>query len=1162
MWVGGVELPADLVDAHRQGRLVLFVGAGASRDSPSDLPDFRRLTEGIAQQVQYSADLMDLDHPDVLLGHLKDGAVDVHLLVAQRLSEPSSSPNHLHEAIAGLALAGPDLRIVTTNFDRHLTTALDTRGAQADEYVAPALPVGNDFTGLVYLHGTLGRPPHRLVLTEDDFGTAYLRDAWAARFLERMFSEFSVLFIGYSHGDVVMRYLARALGSDGHRYVLTDTPDAADWKHLRLRPIGYEVVDGSHAALGAAVARWAEIAGMGLLDHQQRVAELVSPAAPSGIPEDESYLEELIADPERVSLFVKFARRIEWLEWAFAQPVFSGLFKPGAQPLATDRFLASWFVEHFVMNEDHTERALTLLTDSGGFLGPDVWDAIGFHLNHVDSPRPAWLGIWLVLFIRDAPATSTHWLDYALKNSTWPDDREQVLLLLDYLTEPVAAVEPSYGLGPPRLEVHLRGNEYWLQQAWANLLTPNLADAAQAVAAMADRHLRRVRDLQAAARPDSPDWDSVSFRRSGIEPHPQDQHRDAIDVLIDAARDSLETLLDASDPIAAGYLHAWALADSQLLRRLAAHGWTYRNDVDASTKIAWVVESRWLSDHRVRHEVFRLIAHALPDASDDAIQALIAAALEVEDDEPDYRSYERFNALAWMNRYRPEHPTITEALAKAHAVDPTWTERTDPDLTHSMEVGFVPSRPPMSVEDFHERVGTDPSELVGLLLEYKGVGPWEGRSTWEDSESLVVSAVQANPGDGFALLDLSPVDADLTQAVVRGWSRATLDGGTASEVINRVRALDLTSLAGDLAGLLSDGSHTEGHPTDWSAVPEARDLARDLWPLTADEPAELAEVEWLARAINHSAGNLAEFWLHVIQHDWRANEDDWSGLTPEHREALETMLDGPAHEIRTQMADVICASRLHFLFAADADWTATHVLPLLDWSDQTRARHSWNAFTAWGRWSDQMLDAGLMEHYLAAVDHIPKFEDAHQRPFLGHIAGIALTSQRDPLVWLPGVIVRLAEDQRVTLVDKIAEILDELPDEAIEHQWTRWIRQYWEDRLLSIPVQLSTDEAAAMAGWIPFLTDSFEAGAQLVMKHPGRFRQHDNVLRNLEHHVDSSPDTCARVIGHLLRGTERPWWGGHDLPGLMPRLRAGAEPTVVLVIIEEAMRLDLNPDAW
>jgi hypothetical protein len=80
------------------------------------------------------------------------------------------------------------VRIVTTNYDLHLSTVLSKRGIQVEGYMAPALPMGDDFSGIVYLHGSLQRELKRLVVTDSDFGRAYLRDAWAARFLERMFA--------------------------------------------------------------------------------------------------------------------------------------------------------------------------------------------------------------------------------------------------------------------------------------------------------------------------------------------------------------------------------------------------------------------------------------------------------------------------------------------------------------------------------------------------------------------------------------------------------------------------------------------------------------------------------------------------------------------------------------------------------------------------------------------------------------------------------------------------------------------------------------------------------------------------------------------------------------------------------------------------------------
>jgi len=59
-----------------------------------------------------------------------------------------------------------------------------------------------------------------LIVTDEDFGRAYLNDAWAARFLDRMFATFPVLFVGYSHSDTIMKYMARGLGEGAqvHRF--------------------------------------------------------------------------------------------------------------------------------------------------------------------------------------------------------------------------------------------------------------------------------------------------------------------------------------------------------------------------------------------------------------------------------------------------------------------------------------------------------------------------------------------------------------------------------------------------------------------------------------------------------------------------------------------------------------------------------------------------------------------------------------------------------------------------------------------------------------------------------------------------------------------------------------------------------------------------------
>ena len=53
-------------------------------------------------------------------------------------------------------------------------------------------------------------------------------------------------------------------------------PGAQHWRRLRVEPVGYPIMSGTHSALADAVDGWASWASMGLLDHRQQVEQLLS----------------------------------------------------------------------------------------------------------------------------------------------------------------------------------------------------------------------------------------------------------------------------------------------------------------------------------------------------------------------------------------------------------------------------------------------------------------------------------------------------------------------------------------------------------------------------------------------------------------------------------------------------------------------------------------------------------------------------------------------------------------------------------------------------------------------------------------------------------------------------------------------------------------------
>lgn len=1148
VWIGDVDVPEELLAAARTDRMVIFVGAGASRDAPSNLPDFQQLTSNIARESAIPFEPGELDWPDRLLGRIALADVDVHNRVRSHIDVPGSAPNALHAAIVALASAALTTRIVTTDYDSHLSTAMHEAKRSCPEYMAPALPMGDDFEGIVYLHGSLRQEPRHLVVTDADFGRAYLRDAWAARFLERMFANFTVLFIGYSHGDIVMQYLARSLGPSSSRFVMTRTPEAPDWRRLGIHPVGYS----SHQALPEAIGRWARLLSMRLLDHRQRIGQLVS-APPSEVPEETSYLTSVIEGEDTVRLFTALARGEDWLTWTAAQTVPRRLFDPrdpGEDRLWT---LARWFAQQWLADEEHSEAGLSLVAGAGGRLSTTLWDAIGQQLHILGGPRQAWLRPWIALLVQNAPADERDWLDYALVSSQLPDDRDAALLLFEHLTAPKLVAKPSFGAGA-RYDIEIRGDNHWLNEAWEKVFRPVLPSVVADLLAIADGHLRDAHRLLAVAGAAKGSWDPISFGRSSIAPHEQDRFGDRIGIIIDVARDSLAFCLNEDPSSAEAAIRSWASSTAPILRRLAIHGVAIDPTRDGTAKLSWLLDRGFATDLHLKHEVFELLEAALPSAEEPAVDGLIAVVTSRPSDPEDkgLGAYETFNALEWINRYTSA-TSAAEALSRSRADHPEFGVRDHPDFNMWSSGGFRASKSPMPTDELHALLHQDRDAAIRKLDEAKRNGFPSDEPTREDAIALVRQVVADHPGDGLALLgDGSDLPEDLIRATLEGWHSGVIDDEVADQVTERLSALELDRWGAELARILGWPGGAEQR-TQWPRFKGARDLARRIEGSLAAEPVPNDAPNWLDRATNATGGLLAEFWLRVVSLEWNGNPDSWTGMSTESRDAIETLLR--RHDLHGACAEVVLASQALFVFSADRQWCEANVLPLLDWTEPNRARRAWDGFLTWGRWTDPLLDAGLLRDYLDTALHIEAFDDDMRRQFADHVAAVSLYSEMDPTAWVAEFTRAAPEGVRVAWLDRISWTLKELDADVRQQQWARWMRGYWAGRIEGVPLQLTFDEASAMAGWVAHLGVAIDEAVDLAVRTPAGLGQHGLVLRDLGERADQSPAACARLLGHLLTGTKQPFWGCDMVKEIFTKVGSEASHETVTQIREHALRL-------
>jgi hypothetical protein len=302
-----IDFPEAILDARTSGDLVVFAGAGVSIPSPSSLPTFRGLATKIGEGSGITYEENEPD--DRYLGRLKMNGIDVHAASANILVNANTKPHELHRLLYELFPSREQVRIVTTNFDTHLSTAgKDVFGSEIRTFCAPALPLGNDFNGLVYLHGCAGWDPNRCILTDEDFGRAYLTEAWAARFLAAMFTRYVVVFIGYSHNDTVMNYLSRGLPpksqSTRFAFSLDDANSRRNWGHLAIKPLIYQETseENAHQALTDSLKKFVEVFNLGLLGEAQRIQNIFkSPPPLEG--EDADYLKFALSKLDTARIF-------------------------------------------------------------------------------------------------------------------------------------------------------------------------------------------------------------------------------------------------------------------------------------------------------------------------------------------------------------------------------------------------------------------------------------------------------------------------------------------------------------------------------------------------------------------------------------------------------------------------------------------------------------------------------------------------------------------------------------------------------------------------------------------------------------------------------------------------------------------------------------------
>ena len=1152
MKIKGVDFPKPLLNALRDGKLVVFAGAGVSMGPPAGLPSFSKLATQVAEGTGKSKESSETE--DQFLGRLKDGGAKVHQRAADILQRNDPQPNSLHKDLLRLFREDQQVRIVTTNFDclfEQVAETVDLFKTKVRVFQALALPLGSRFHGIVHLHGFV-EEPEEMVLTHRDFGCAYLTEAdgWARRFLLDLFSTYTVLFIGYSHSDTIMTYLTPSLPPDDKdkRFALVrrEEKDKNHWKRMSIVPIFFpQKNENDFSHLRDAVEGLANLRRRGILGSQQEIVRIASGYPPKINDEDSGIIDDALKSVELIKFFVQAAKSSEWIDWLDQRGHLKPLFNEGELE-AQGKPLAWWLAGYFT--GANSDQLFSVISKYGGRLNPYFSTVLLLKLGDpkektLDSKT---LSRWVPILMSCVPTSANeYWLLDLAKCCASIGEFQSLLQVYDVMTAKLIWFLPELDWGRNNPWTHP------VEELRRECLKPKLPQIAHTLLERTTMGLEQRYSARIARDKDDHGIDYDSCRRSAIKSHQQDERLVGIDPLINIARDCLEWLA-IHEPVTAGmWCNRFANAKAPLLRRLVIYATNTREDLSAQDKMAWLLEKNYVNDDEVDHEIFRITGDVYSQISQQQRQMLIQAISQYQipvnicNDTVKRLKYQikyQFDWFQWLDKADPNCSLVKAELDKIRAQYPKLQPSEHPDFTAWTEEGQLTG--PWTVEELWDKPA---SEWLPNLLEYQS-GKQEGfKAPPLTILNTVRDASEKNIAWGLDLADAMAAQSmwscDLWECVIAGWAKGKLNPDTMGRVLSYLSANRLyPHNPGKIADVLGRLTEEINKDDATELLNKLNSIAINLYPhAVAVEFQKITtsplKTLWLTRSISHPSGKLAIFWIKsiILWHKQQAAPPQ--ALNAEYRRALDAIIDGDG--IHGKLGRTVLASHFHVLYHVDHIWAEQHLLPLFD-AQHEDFQCAWDGYLNWGRLSLPIAEL-LKDKFIGGLQRIVQdfSQETLERETLErfidfYVLAMSRLIENAKDQWISEFFKNTRENAiaKDTFASAISRHLRDLDESSQKEWWNVWLKDYWSNRLQGVPCPLEGGEVAEMLQWVIHLHGVFpDAVAMAVKMEPVTLEDYSSLLREIAQSnlINRYPSELAQVLIYLGKADRLPWSWSQDL---------------------------------
>lgn len=1066
MYLNGIDFPNHIIDAIEKKKLVVFAGAGVSVDKPTSLPNFENLAKEIAEGTGET--LGKKESCEVFLGNLKAKGIDVNQQVSNILSGTCLNHNKLHETIVDLFDACEDIKIVTTNYDQMFEHVISDRGKKVDVYNVPALPLGNDINGIIHIHGNVDNPKY-MVVTDEDFGRAYLTEGYASKFLVQLFSSYTVLFIGYSYNDTILRYLTRAiLREDNKRlYILTDD-QKVNWSVLGISPIYFR--KRSFVQMREGLSKLGLNSKKGLYDWKLQFDILRSnpPKDLTGDTEIEYCLENI----ERSKVLANSVRGKEWLAFLDSKNVFATCFSDNVDYSEETELWTQWLCENFVGKDD--DSLLFLIYKYKNKLSKTFAETLLRRLVDYKETNVEYLKKYLLEL--DKYLFDSWTITNLIEIFAEMDEYYSAFLLLTKLFQFNMVLEKKSWITPDKIEYKhsFIGDYYSIDRAWLIIKDKAIEYISEEVILFVFEKINELHQKYKMAGQVSKDIEPYEMSMIVIEEREENYRDNPIEILSEMVVQTSTAIEKDKTDFLRNILIYGVNSESELLKKISLKTIRVTEVFNASDQLQLLLECNLIFNCFCREQVFLLAANFFSRLDLNKQDTFLTAIETIQEDNDRSSIYNVYNWCIWLQKYNPKNKRIKKII-KDILSENDFKPREHPELIMwSSSAKWKHNQSPFSQEEF---VRLPIKQAIIKLSDYNE-NQFEGPTRY-DLLKMFSTCISKNiewaKRIAQGLVERHISKQDVWQHLFHGLKNADC---------NLDQVLGVFDIIRRNAGIITDTNAASEYLWNMLQRPDMKDFFLEheesiygvtevLWNQRTDEKKEFSRP--VDAALNTTVGNILFSWIHLTSFF------DMRSIPEKYIKCFDEALSLKSWE--REISICILVGHFNFFCYRNVEWSSTKLLPYLTGNNKTFYVNAWEGMVYFsGRINKDTADI-LSPVYLKAIKHIEWLEGDSERGFMELLLTLLLYVIDKPTLKYIPELYRNASSSKITLfIETIKHRLKSMDSEQKINWWNSWLKHFLENRKCNKPLFLEEQENQAIMDLIPVLPELFDDIVDITCK--------------------------------------------------------------------------------